>query len=81
MNIICLQIWWYTQYINTVPLMEWFQLHIVYAISEDWFFVVPHGSHLGPLFFITFINEIVQILKHAPCEMNATQTTIRLSFI
>lgn len=37
---------------------------------------VPQGSHLGPLLFILFINDIVDVFRHSKCLMYADDIKI-----
>lgn len=37
---------------------------------------VPQGSHLGPLLFLIFINDIVDVVKYSKCLMYADDVKI-----
>ena len=37
---------------------------------------VPQGSHLGPVLFILFINDLPTILKHSECKIFADDVKI-----
>lgn len=37
---------------------------------------VPQGSHLGPLFFLLFVNDIVKVLKYSRCLLFADDIKI-----
>ena len=40
---------------------------------------VPHGSILGPLAFIIFINDLPTVVKHSSVHMYADDTVLVLS--
>ena len=40
---------------------------------------VPQGSHLGPLLFILFVNDIVDVVKYSKCLLYADDLKIFLS--
>ena len=67
---------WFNDYSSS-----WMQATVIKGDKSDLKSVpagVPHGSHLGPLLFLTYINDIVNIIESL-IKLFADNTSLALN--
>ena len=82
------------QYLTITNILLWFRSYLVGRSQyvrfnntiSDLFKVISHGSHLGPVLFIIFINDLPSVLKYSNClqftdDLKLLIKRFRLSFI